>query len=375
MTRVLHVITGLGLGGAEHQLVQLARYLPVQCEVAVLTGPPLLAGELRAIGVPVHDLNMAHNRDLTVLPRLVALIRRGRYDAVHTHLYRACLYGRVAARLAGVRRIIATEHSLGENHMEGRSTTWPVRITYRACERLGTATIAVSPTVERRLRDWGVPARKLVTIPNGLDPAVFAFSPEAREQVRGEFGLGPGDFVVGTVGRLVPTKQVDVLIEAIAALPGARLLIVGDGPDASHLQATASASPASGRVVFAGAREDIGACLSAMDVFASPSAQETFGLSVLEALANGLPTLYTTCPALDDLAGCPAPGDPPIQRVPGTAAAYTTALAALGDRPVSPRSCAAAARAYAVDGLVTRLVALYQGGQSGLMTTCEEAHP
>ncbi|MFC5180022.1 glycosyltransferase [Actinomadura harenae] len=375
MTRVLHLITGLGLGGAEHQLVLLARHLPVQCEVATLAGPTTLAGELRGLGVPVHDLGMVHNRDLTVLPRLVSLMRRGRYDAVHTHLYRACLYGRVAARIAGVRRIIATEHSLGDRHIEGRDTTWPVRMLYRASEQLGSATVAVSPTVERRLRDWGVPARRVVTIPNGLDPVAFAFDPRARERVRHGLGLASGDFVVGTVGRLVPTKRVDVLIDAVARVPGAKLLVVGDGPDALRLHAMASAPGA--RVLFVGARQDVGAYLSAMDVFASPSEQETFGLSVLEALANGLPTIYTTCPALQDLAGRP-PGpegdEPPVRRVPGTAEAYAAALRELGDLPVTARSCAAAARAYAIDGLVARLVALYQVDRPGRMTTSEEAH-
>ncbi|MEV5574992.1 glycosyltransferase [Spirillospora sp. NPDC052269] len=380
MTRVLHLITGLGLGGAEHQLLLLARHLPVQCEVATLAGPTTLADELRGLGVPVHDLGMVHNRDLTVLPRLVSLMRRGRYDAVHTHLYRACLYGRVAARIAGVRRIIATEHSLGDGHIEGRDTTWPVRMLYRASEQLGSATVAVSPTVERRLRDWGVPARRVVTIPNGLDPVAFAFDPVARERVREGLGVAPGDFVVGTVGRLVPTKRVDVLIEAVAQVPGARLLIVGDGPDALRLYALASVL--GDRVIFAGARQDIGAYLSAMDVFASPSEQETFGLSVLEALANGLPTIYTTCPALQDLrpgrdsTGSDGTGsaEPFARRVPGTAGAYAAALRELEDRPATARPCAAAARAYAIDGLVARLAALYQVGHPGLMTTSEEAH-
>nr|WP_034488259.1 glycosyltransferase [Actinomadura oligospora] len=378
MTRVLHVITGLGLGGAERQLVLLARHLPVQCEVATLAGPTTLADELRDLGVPVHNLGMAHNRDLTVLPRLVSLMRSGGYDAVHTHLYRACLYGRVAARIAGIGRVIATEHSLGDGHIEGRDTTWPVRMLYRASERLGSATVAVSPTVERRLRDWGVPARRVVTIPNGLDPAAFAFDPVARERVRNGFGVAPGDFVVGTVGRLVPTKRVDVLIEAIAQVPDVKLLIVGDGPDAPRLHALASAS--GDRVIFAGARQDIGAHLSAMDVFASPSEQETFGVSVLEALANGLPTLHTTCPALQDLAGRPPgdqPGEPFVRRVPCTAGEYAAALLELGDLPFTARTCAAAARAYAVDGPVARLVALYQAerlDQPGLMTTSEEAH-
>ncbi|MFD0850871.1 glycosyltransferase, partial [Actinomadura adrarensis] len=152
MTRVLHIITGLGHGGAERQLALLLRYMPeygIESEVAVLAQAGPLAERIRELGVPVHEIGMRSNHDVAALPRLAGLVRRGRYDVVHTHLYRACVFGRVAARMAGVRHVIATEHSLGEGHIEGRRTTSGVRLLYRATERLGTATVAVSPTVAR----------------------------------------------------------------------------------------------------------------------------------------------------------------------------------------------------------------------------------
>src|SRR5690606_39492298 len=126
------------------------------------------------------EVGMRHNRDLAALPRLVRLIRRGRYDIVHTHLYRACVYGRVAARLAGAPRIIATEHSLGDGHIEGRVPSRGVRALYRATERLGSATVAVSPTVAARLRGWGVPPGPIVVIPNGIDAAAVAVDAPRR---------------------------------------------------------------------------------------------------------------------------------------------------------------------------------------------------
>ncbi|MEU1127751.1 glycosyltransferase, partial [Streptomyces sp. NPDC005899] len=99
--KVLHVITGLGVGGAEQQLRLVLRHLPARCDVVTLTNPGAVADGLRADGVDVRDLAMRGNRDLSAVPRLARLIRRGAYDLVHTHLYRACVYGRVAARLAG----------------------------------------------------------------------------------------------------------------------------------------------------------------------------------------------------------------------------------------------------------------------------------
>ena len=80
----------------------------------------MVAGLIRADGHPVYELEMGGNTDLSALPRLVQIIHKGRYDVVHTHLYRACVYGRVAARLAGVPVVVATEHSLGEERIEGR---------------------------------------------------------------------------------------------------------------------------------------------------------------------------------------------------------------------------------------------------------------
>ena len=132
--RVLHIVTGLASGGAERQLHLLLRHLPPhqRCEVLTLTNPGTVADALRADGVTVHHLAMRGNRDLGALPRLVRLVRAGRYDLVHTHLYRAQLYGRLAARLAGVRAVVSTEHSLhagvieaGRSPGASRASTWP----------------------------------------------------------------------------------------------------------------------------------------------------------------------------------------------------------------------------------------------------------
>jgi hypothetical protein len=147
--KVLHVITGLGAGGAEQQLRLLLRHLPPEyhCDVVALTNPGMVAAGLRADGVRVGNLAMRGNRDLSAVPRLVRLIRREGYDLVHCHLYRACVYGRIAARLAGVRSVVTTEHSLLADTLEGRPITLGVRALYQATELLGSTTVAVSDAV------------------------------------------------------------------------------------------------------------------------------------------------------------------------------------------------------------------------------------
>ncbi|WP_432124416.1 glycosyltransferase [Streptomyces sp. C10-9-1] len=336
--RVLQVITGLGIGGAEQQLRLLLRHLPARyrCEVLTLTNPGPVAEGLRADGVPVSCLEMGGNRDLAALPRLVAHIRRGGYDLVHAHLYRACVYGRLAARLAGV-PAVATEHSLGAREIEGRPLTRGVRALYLASERLGAATAAVSPTVAGRLGDWGVPPGRIRTVPNGIDARRFAFDPAARRRLRAELRLPDGVFTVAGVGRLVAGKRFDALVEAVAALPGAVLLLAGDGPERAALRAQAARLGAAERIRLLGAREDVPELLAAADLFVSASREEAFGLAVVEALAAGLPVLHGPCPAVDDLPGDHAPGARSLGECPaaGLTAALRTAAAA-GPRRLPP---------------------------------------
>ncbi|MCY0959488.1 glycosyltransferase [Streptomyces sp. H27-H5] len=317
--KVLHVITGLGVGGAEQQLRLLLRHMPMRCDVLTLTNPGQVAEGLRADGVRVVHLGMKGNRDLGALPRMVRFIRRERYDLVHTHLYRACLYGRLAARLAGVRTTVATEHSLGEGEIEGRRLSHGVRALYLAGERLGAATVAVSDTVATRLEGWGVPAARIHVVPNGIEAVRFRFDEGVRRATRARAGLPERAFVVGGVGRLVPGKRFDVLVRAVAALPGAHLLLAGDGPERAALRRLAADLGAQSRIHLLGERDPLGdsadgrtpgipALLAAMDVFVSPSREEAFGLAVVEALAAGLPVLHVTCPAIDDLPATQAPG-------------------------------------------------------------------
>ncbi|OEU85142.1 glycosyl transferase [Streptomyces abyssalis] len=331
--KVAHIITGLGVGGAEQQLRLMLRHLPARCDVFTLTAPGSVAEGILADGHRVTHLGMSGNLDATVMPLLVHLLREGRYDLVHTHLYRACLYGRLAARLAGVRAVVATEHSLGDDSIEGRPLTLGVRALYLASERLGSATVAVSDTVAKRLRRWGVPAARLHTVPNGIDARRFRFDPAARAATRRRLGIPEDTFVVGGVGRLVPGKHFETLVRAVAVLPDARLLLAGDGPERDTLHGIASALGALDRIHMLGECDGTVApsgggswqvpdLLSAMDVFVSPSSDEAFGLAVLEALAAGLPALHVTCPAIDDLPSEQAPG---ARRI-GTGVPELTAL-------------------------------------------------
>ncbi|MEV6422859.1 glycosyltransferase [Streptomyces sp. NPDC051662] len=375
--RVLHIITGLGIGGAEQQLRLLLRQLPTDSQVITLTNPGAVAEGIVADGVPVTDLDMAGNHDLGALPRLTRLIKRGRYDLVHTHLYRACLYGRFAARLAGVRTIVATEHSLGAVQIEGRPLSAGARALYLAGERLGTATVAVSATVARRLERWGVRPDRIHVVPNGIEVGRFAYDESARGAARARLGVPQDAFVVGGVGRLTRGKRFDRLVRAVAELPDARLLLIGEGPERDRLLRLARERGAADRILLPGACQDpppplaalpsqrgpdLPSLLAAMDVFVSTSPDEAFGLAVVEGLAAGLPVLHVTCPALQDLPADAAPG---ARRVSGSVPGLVDELRRFEEEgprrlPVPP-----AARHYDIAHSAHQLMTVYENAVRG----------
>lgn len=358
----MHVITGLGVGGAEQQLRLLLRYLPVEeaeCHVVTLTNPGVVAEGIRADGTGVTHLGMRGNRDLGAVPRLVRVIRAGGFDLVHTHLYRACVYGRIAARLAGVPAVVATEHSLGDSQIEGRPLSAGTRALYRVTERMGAGTAAVSATVAQRLRDWGVAEDRIRLVPNGIEPARFRHDPAVRAAVRERLGLSPADYAVAGVGRLVPAKRFDLLVRAAAANPGTFLLLAGTGPERGNLLRLAADLGAADRVAVMSSEDggpDVPGVLAAADLFVSPSPEEAFGLAVVEALAAGLPVLYAACPAIEDLPPCDAPGASRVGGDPGKLAA------AIGrQRRAGPVRLAvpAAVEHYHIAHTADRVLALY----------------
>ena len=355
--KVLHLITGLGVGGAELQLRSILQHTRHDADVITLYNPGPVADMIRSDGGQVRNLGMTRNTELGALIRLRRMIAEGGYDVVHAHLYRSQIYGRPAAWLAGTPVVVSTEHSIGETHLERRKMTLGVRALYLATERFSDATIAVSATVHDRMAKWGVRPRRMTVIPNGVDLGRVAFDQADRDRIRAEFGLGATEYVVGVLGRLDPNKQFDMVIEAAAPLLDAstRLLIVGNGDERAHLEEVAARCGVADRVVFAGERHDVAAMLSAIDLFVASSKQETFGLSVLEALANGAPVLYTTCPALDGLDVSQA------RQVPSTVEGMRAAMAAELQAGSRPREAAdAVRREYGIGAVTARIDDLYE---------------
>jgi glycosyltransferase involved in cell wall biosynthesis len=301
--KVLHVITGLEAGGAEVQLAMLLRHTRHDSDVVTFYNPGSVAEQIRTDGTSVRDLGMRRNTQIGALLTLRSIIAEGRYDVVHTHLYRSQIYARPAARLAHTPVVVTTEHSIGETHIERRKMTVGVRGLYLASELFSDATIAVSDVVRERLIRWGVPAKKITVIPNGLETAALAFGPAVRERSRKQFGIEPDTYVIGALGRIDENKRVELTIEAAAPHLGERckILVIGRGDHRTQVEAAAARLGVTDHVIFGGFQPDTAAMMAAFDLYVASSVQETFGLAILEAMASGLPVVYTVCPALDGI--------------------------------------------------------------------------
>jgi glycosyltransferase involved in cell wall biosynthesis len=355
--KVLHVITGLEAGGAEVQLAMLVRHTRHEPDVLTLYNPGSVADQIRADGIRVRDLGMTRNTQLGALLRLRSLIAEGRYDVVHTHLYRAQIYARPAARLARTPVVVTTEHSIGETHIERRKMTTGVRGLYLGSELFSDATIAVSDVVRERLIRWGVPDKKISVIPNGLETAALAFDPAVRERSREQFGIGPDTHVIGALGRIDENKRVELTIEAAAPLLGERckFLVIGRGDHRTVLEDTAARLGVTDHVIFGGFQPDTAAMMAAFDLYVASSVQETFGLAILEAMASGLPVVYTVCPALDGIQTSQA------RQVAGTAEAMRAEIGKAieaGPQPRVPDS--AVFDRYSMESVAQRIDDLYE---------------
>ena len=300
--RIAHVLHALDVGGTENGTVNVINGLAGDFEHAVVTmaGEGRLASRLPAAVSVVRVAKRPGNDPRAVLG-LVRTLRALRPDVVHSRNWGAfdAVY---AARLAGVRAVVHGEH--------GREASDPRGENRRrsALRRWLSPLISRYVTVSEDLRSWlladvGIAARKVVTIPNGVDTARFA--PVDQEGARAALGLAPAARVVGTVGRLDPVKDQAGLVEAFAAVrrehPAARLVIAGDGPCAADLRARVERLGLGDAVALLGERHDIPRVLAALDVFVLPSIAEGMSNTVLEAMATGLPVVATRVGANPEL--------------------------------------------------------------------------
>ncbi|MGH2406387.1 MAG: glycosyltransferase, partial [bacterium] len=267
--RVLLLIKGLGLGGAERLLERSIPHLDRRAFAYsmcyLLPWKDALVGAFETAGIPVHCLNVRYAVDPGALSRLIALARRGRIDVIHAHLPVPGVLARLARRRAGV-RLVYTEHGIpSRSHIVTRLAN---AMTYR----MNDAVIAVSDEVARRVRPYIRGERPpLVTIPNAIDPALFAHQAISRDRLCSEFGFPEDAQVIVNVGNLRAVKGHRHLLAAARRVidrePRARFLLVGIGPLAGRLAQEARRLGLNGQVVFTGFRPDAASLIGSSDLF------------------------------------------------------------------------------------------------------------
>jgi glycosyltransferase involved in cell wall biosynthesis len=363
--RVLLLLPELGIGGAEthvmHLLERLDRSLFAVSLCCLKRGAAdweeraeRRAESFLVLGFRMRSLPFA-------LFRLVRHIRRGRFDVLHCHLSLADAMGRVAGTIARVPVIVTTEH--GKHLWKSK----PHLAFERLFARVTDLRICVSrDIIDIRKRREGTPADKLVYIPNGVDVAAARTALRDRAAVMTEFGWKPDDRLVLAVGRLVPAKSFENLVEAVSLLrgryPGVRCLIVGEGRSEDEIRAAIERFAAGDLVTLAGARTDVPDLLSAADVFALTSIREGLPVSLLEAMAAERAIVGTSVGGVPDAIADGANG---LLVPPGDPAAAAAAIARLLDDPALGRALGrAAARTveerFDIDGMARRVGEAYR---------------
>ena len=292
---VLELIGSLNIGGAEKQVVGLARKLnkdKYNVTFCCLGGGGLLERELEGHDVDIVHLHFRARYFFVALFKLIRLLKSKKIDVFHAHLYLCGFWGRTAAVLAGVPVIMYTE--------QGRSL-WKKRrhiLFERMANHFTDMRIAVSKDIRALcIEREKTPPEKFAYIPNAVDADDYVVSKEKSQEKKREIGLGDDDLVIGTVARLNFAKALEYMLQAFAmvreTLPNAKCLIVGDGELREDLENWAKKLGIKDSTLFLGARTDIPELLSVMDVFVLSSITEGTPVSLLEAVVARIPSVAT----------------------------------------------------------------------------------
>ncbi len=299
---VVHVIGSLRTGGAEKMLVNLlqaADRTDFRYTVLCLSTAGELAPQVEACGVSVKVYPVRFRNFPADVIGLARWFQREKVRIIHSHMYYATLWSHLAGMLAGVPVRVTTEHGkeLWKNKLQIVLGRWLSRGTFRH--------IAVSEDVKViRQREHGIAPEKILVIPNGVPIPQAVDCRDDRRRIRVEFNLSSDQPLIGTVGRVVEAKDYFSMVRALALvrkeIPTVHWLQVGDGPLLDRLRREVSAQELDEAVSFCGQRSDIPNLLRAMDLWVMSSVREGLPVSMLEAMAEGVPVVATDVGGIPD---------------------------------------------------------------------------
>jgi glycosyltransferase involved in cell wall biosynthesis len=319
--RVLHVIGGLGLGGAETLLYRLATHpvADIEHEVICLGKRDWYSQRLEGHGITVHHLGMTSAAStLTGISRLRRLIRHSGADVIHSWMYFANVLSGLLARGAAI-PVVWGIHASTFKHL-GLPSRLCAHVGGRFATRLSALVINCSARSAEVHARFGYSAVPNAVIPNGYDPARLFPDEQARLGTRGSLGVGGDTFLIGSITRWHSEKDVTALIQAIAILRNEiasfRCLLIGPGLEDSNADLSRHIRDARLHdvVVPMGTRSDIAELARALDLHALPSRSEAFPNVVAETMLSGVPNVVTdvgdSALIVGDSGWVAPPGDP-----------------------------------------------------------------
>ena len=293
---------GILCGAGRYAMKIMERLEGSQFEFRLVTlkeGP--LAAEADRRGLVVDVLGKRRTADPICILKIIRLLRTRGVDLIHTHTSNGNLYGIVASWFCARCRPVATLHAyyqdVNEEAIPLRALLYPgyrldLLLLRRACR-----IVAVSRSIRDRIAADGLPnPERVAVIPNGIDVSFYENHAD-RESARREFGVTANEILVGTAGRLAWVKNQALFLQACAGvfarMPQIKAILVGDGPEEGNLRRLAKELGMGERVIFAGWRNDLPRCLSALDIFVLSSRSEVAPWVLLESMALGVPVIST----------------------------------------------------------------------------------
>jgi glycosyltransferase involved in cell wall biosynthesis len=357
--RVLFVLHNVSGGGSETLTQRIILGLPAEsfeCAVVSLMPVGLTAEAIRSAGARLHVLGYKGGLDLGMTVRLRKLIQQESPDIINTHHISPLLHTWLAS-LSLVRRppLLHTVHVLPEIHRHHGGLSQKALRLYHFLLRRADHVVCVSQAERERLRQVPrLPAWHVTAIPNGIDLRRFCLAPPA-EELRKEFRIPPGAFVITNVGAFRAQKNQVTLVEAFGRVAAQRkdvVLVLVGGPceDESFLRAAQERAKALGledRLRFLGQRPDVPQVLALTDVYVQPSLYEGLPLSVLEAMAMQRAVVATDVGGNNELV---KDGRTGILVPPNDPQAICDAVLRLLDAPSLRASLGAAAREWVSKG-------------------------
>jgi glycosyltransferase involved in cell wall biosynthesis len=308
-TKIAQVITRLDWGGPPDILRLICESLdPDKLDVTIITGLTLYPSERtkkflnefpgRIINIPQLQRDVSPLNDLTALFRLYRLMRRGRFDIVHTHTAKAGALGRIAAWLEGKAKVIHTSHGHNFYGYFGPLKSRLVILAERFLTFFTDRVTALTELEKSDLEQYKVTGPdKVMIIYSGLEMDQFGNGHIDEQQKRSELGAVSDSVLIGMVGRLEHIKGPEHFIESIPAVserfPDTEFLLVGEGSLRDRLESRCKELNISDRVIFTGWREDVPDILKVLDIVVLPSLNEAVGRTLIEAGACGKPVVAT----------------------------------------------------------------------------------